>query len=147
MLGKGRSVTIRDVKSVLTFAIASLLLISPGDPVQIGFEILADFDYAEGMELPLEVVNFDEQKVVIPGFMQAEDETDEDVEFFMLINDACGCEGTPKLNEIVFCEMPEGETTRILPGNVKITGTLLVGEERLEDVVIGIYFLQVDKIE
>lgn len=139
--------TIRGVKSLLTAVVTSLLLICPGDPVQIGFEVLADFDYAEGMELPREVADLDESKVVIPGFMQAEDETDEDVEFFMLINDACGCEGTPKLNEIVFCEMPEGEITRILPGNVKITGTLLVGEERQDDAVIGIYFLRVDKIE
>lgn len=118
-----------------------------GDPIEVGFARLASFEYREGMELPAEVTELHGKKVRISGFMQAEDDGTGEVESFLLINDACGCQGTPKLNEIVFCEMPEGESTRILPGVVTVEGTLYVGEEKEDGVVLGIYFLDVEKVE
>ena len=65
----------------------------------------------------------------------------------MLINDSCGCQGTPKLNEIVYCAMPEETNTKVLPGVIKITGKLFVGEEKEGEDVVGIYYLDVEKIE
>lgn len=118
-----------------------------GDPIEVGFTRLAGFEYQEGMELPAEVTELDGKTVRISGFMQAEDDGTGEVESFLLINDACGCQGTPKLNEIVFCDMPEGESTKILPGVVTVEGTLYVGEEKEDGVVLGIYFLDVEKVE
>jgi hypothetical protein len=66
---------------------------------------------------------------------------------FLLVNDACGCTGTPKMNEIVFCSMPEGTTTEIKNGVVQVTGTLYVGEQKEEDEVIAIYVMDVDSIQ
>ena len=117
------------------------------DPIEVGFSKLAGFDYVEGMKLPEEVTKLDEKSVTVSGFMQREDAGDGPTEFFMLINDACGCDGTPMLNEIVFCAMPEGEPTEIQPGVVSITGTLYVGEETDDDVVVSLYSLDVDSVD
>jgi hypothetical protein len=126
-----------------------LLLALPGgdDPVAVDFATLSDFTYTEGMELPASVTKYDERQIVITGFMRRETDGSGEVEFFMLINGACDCDGTPKLNEILFCAMPEGETTKILSGTVKLTGTLYVGEEEEDGEVIGLYAMDVDKIE
>lgn len=130
-------------------AALGLTLFLPPDPTEVDFQVLSGFEYEEGMELPAEVTQHNEETVVVAGFMRREDEAaspDEEVEYFMLVNDACGCEGTPKLNEIVFCAMPEGETTKILPGIVKVTGTLYVGEEKEDDIVLALYTMDVDSI-
>ncbi len=121
----------------------------PGDdPETVDFSVLSGFEYQEGMELPTEVTQHDEKTIKLSGFMRREDGADgEEVEFFMLVNDACGCEGTPKLNEIVFCALPEGETTKILPGTIEITGTLYVGEEKEDDIVLALYTMDVDSID
>jgi hypothetical protein len=117
------------------------------EPKAVGFDVLASFDYVEGMELPAEVTKLDGVEVVVPGFMRREDGGAGATQYFMLISDNCGCTGTPKLNEIVFCAMADGETTEIQPGSVKVTGTLWVGEEKEDGVVIGIYGLDVKSIQ
>jgi hypothetical protein len=133
---------------VLPCALALLGLGPSGDdPVAVGFAVLAGFDYVEGEPLPGEVTKLDQQKVKISGFMRREDGGSGPCEYFMLVNDACGCQGTPKLNEIVFCAMPEGETAEIAAAVVAITGTLYVGETKEDGVVVGIYDLDVDSID
>lgn len=131
-----------------TWPICLALLLAPAtEPPMVGFDQLAGFDYQVGMALPQSVTKYDQQTVRLTGFMARETEGTGQVEFFLLINDACGCEGTPKLNEIVYCAMPEGETTEILPGTVTVTGTMFVGEQSEEGIVIGIYALDVDAIK
>jgi len=129
-----------------------LLLSAPArEPVELDFSLLAGFDYVEGMRLPPDIMRHDEAKVIVSGFMRAESTIDpatgEEVEFFMLVNDGCGCEGTPKMNEIVFCAMPEGKTTELQPGIVKVTGKFFAGELKEDGVVIALYTLDVDDIE
>lgn len=140
---------IRGMKLALATALGAALLLPTGDPTQVDFATLSGFDYVEGMELPTEVTQFDEEIVEISGFMKREDGVSarsDEVEYFMLVNDACGCEGTPKLNEIIFCAMAEGETTRILPGIVKVTGQMYVGEEVDDGVVLALYTMDVDSL-
>ena len=137
----------------MKLALASLLglvLIGgpPGDPIKVDFEVLSGFDYTEGMELPAEVTAYDEKKVTVAGFMRKENDGDpDDVEYFMIVNDACGCEGEPKLNEVVFCAMPEGQTTEIFSGIVEVTGKLFVGEDKDEGVVLSLYTMDVESIK
>jgi len=92
-------------------------------------------------------VAFDQEVVRISGFMQPEIEGEEEVEFFMIVDDACGCEGTPKLNEILFCAMPGGEATEVLSGSVTVEGTLHVGEQVVDGEVVALYSLDVDSVE
>jgi len=117
------------------------------DPIATSFTTLAGFDFKPGMTLPTEVTALDGKTVRVQGFMQPETDGETDLVYFLLINDACGCQGTPKLNEILYCAMPEGETTKLLPGVVKVTGTLYVGEEKEGEEVVGLYYLDVDTIE
>src|SRR5690606_33463427 len=92
------------------------------EPEPVGFPVLAGFEYKEGMTLPKEVTNLDEKVVEIRGFMRREFAGSGPVNSFMLINDACGCNGTPMMNEIVFCTLPDGVTMEVLTGVVTVTG-------------------------
>lgn len=98
------------------------------------------------MTLPETVTKYDGKLVQITGFMKREDGGDGETEEFLLVNDACGCNGTPKLNEIVFCAMPEGQKAKIQAGVVKMTGTLHIAEEKDGDDVLSLYTLDVDKL-
>jgi hypothetical protein len=131
----------------LRLLLPALLLLAADDPLKVGFAKLAGFDYQDGMTLPKEVTALDEKVVEIRGFMQRESPGSDPVNTFLLINDACGCNGTPKLNEIVFCTLPDGVTTDIKPGVVTVTGKLYVGEEKEDGVVIMIYQLDADTVK
>jgi hypothetical protein len=131
----------------LRLLLPALLLLAADDPLKVGFAKLAGFDYQEGMKLPKEVTDLDEKQVEIRGFMQRETPGSEPVNSFLLINDACGCNGTPKLNEIVFCTLPDGVTTEVKPGVVTVTGKLYVGEEKEDGVVIMLYQLDADTVK
>ncbi len=134
--------------SLRLLSLATLLFCARSeDPIATSFTTLAGFDFTPGVQLPQEVVDLDDKTVRVQGFMQAEKDGDTDLSYFLLINDACGCQGTPKLNEIIYCAMPESHTTKLLPGLVKITGKLFVGEEKEGEDVVGLYYLDVDKIE
>jgi len=134
--------------SARNLAALAVLLAPPGeDPIEVDFASLSDFDYREGMTLPAHVTRLDTKKIRISGFMRSEDGSNGPTEFFMLINDACGCAGTPFLNEIVFCAMPPGQKVDIEPGTVELTGTLYVGEVREDGVVISLYEMDVDTVQ
>ena len=124
-----------------------LLALSGDDPIKTSFAVLAGFTWTEGGKLPKEVTDLDEKVVTISGFMQREVPGSGPVEQFLLINDACGCNGTPKMNEIVFCTLPAGVTMEIKPGVVYVTGKLYVGEEKEDGVVVMIYQMDADVVK
>ncbi len=135
--------------AILTSLVFALLPAAApvAEPTEINFGVLAGFDYEEGMTLPKEVSKLDQKLVSVSGFMATEDGSEGDVAYFIIINDACGCEGTPKMNEMIFCAMPEGETTKLKDGRVTVTGKFYVGEEKEEGVVISLYGLEVDSVK
>jgi hypothetical protein len=131
-----------------TLALMSgLLLLPPQDPVKTSFAVLSSFTWEAGSKLPDEVTKLDDKVVVISGSMRREVPGGDPVEEFMLVNDACGCTGTPKMNEIVFCVMPEKKTTDIKPGIVTVKGHLYVGEQKEGGDVWCIYQLDVESIQ
>jgi hypothetical protein len=66
---------------------------------------------------------------------------------FLLVNEACGCNGSPKMNEIVFCTLPDGVTMDPLPGVVTATGKFYVGEEKEDGVVVMLYQMDADTVK
>jgi hypothetical protein len=50
------------------------------------------------------------------------------------------------LNEIIFCMLPDGVTMDLKPGIVKVTGTLYIGEEKEDDIVIMLYQMDADTV-
>ncbi|MCC6672232.1 MAG: DUF3299 domain-containing protein [Planctomycetes bacterium] len=133
-------------RQALLLTLLGLLVPATEDPVRVGFSELANFEYTPGMQLPKEILKYNARRVEISGFMKREDGLDGETEYFLLINDACGCNGTPKLNEIVFCAMPAGQKTAIRPGTVHVTGTLDISEEKEDGVVVSLYGLEVESI-
>jgi hypothetical protein len=123
-----------------------LLACLGNDPISVGFGKLAGFDYTEGMTLPTEVSDLHEKVVTVRGFMRREVPGSGPMNAFMLVNDACGCTGTPKMNEIVFCTLPDGVTTDEKTGLVTVTGKLYVGEEKEEGVVVMRYQMDADTV-
>lgn len=128
-------------------ALCALFAPLVGEPVEVDFAALSDFVFTPGMTLPAHVTKLDKQTVRISGFMMREDGGDGPTEYFMLVNDACGCQGTPKLNEILFCAMPQGQTATLRPGTVHVVGTLYVGEVEEDGATIALYCVDVDQIE
>lgn len=124
-----------------------LLACLGNDPISVGFGKLAGFDYTEGMTLPTEVSDLDEKVVTVRGFMRREVPGSGPMNAFMLVNDACGCTGTPKMNEIIFCTLPDGVTTDEKTGLVTVTGKLYVGEEKEEGVVVMLYQMDADTVK
>jgi hypothetical protein len=123
-----------------------LLACLGNDPISVGFGKLAGFDYTEGMTLPTEVSDLHEKVVTVRGFMRREVPGSGPMNAFMLVNDACGCTGTPKMNEIIFCTLPDGVTTDEKTGLVTVTGKLYVGEEKEEGVVVMLYQMDADTV-
>ncbi|MBL8726338.1 MAG: hypothetical protein JNK49_20005 [Planctomycetes bacterium] len=132
------------LRSALLLALAALPL---GDPIKTSFSVLAGYTYEEGKALPKEITNLDEQVVSISGFMMRETPGSNPVNQFLIINEACGCNGTPKLNEVVFCTLPEGQTMEIKPGIVSVTGKFYVGEVKEEGVVVMLYQIDADVVQ
>ncbi|MBL8755722.1 MAG: DUF3299 domain-containing protein [Planctomycetes bacterium] len=128
-------------------ALLALLAWAATDPIKVGFDKLAGFEWKEGTTLPKSVTDLDEKVVTIRGFMQREVPGSGPVNQFMLINDACGCNGTPKMTEIVFCTLPDGVTMDVKPGVVTVTGKLYVGEEKEDDVVVMLYQMDADTVQ
>jgi hypothetical protein len=126
---------------------AVLMMSSPSDPRVVDFGLLAAFEYHEGMKLPAEVVELDRKEVRISGFMRGENGATDNLEFFMVVNEACGCAGEPKLNEVIFCAMPEGQRVNVAAAPVKVTGTLYVGEDKDGDYVLSLYRMEIRKID
>jgi hypothetical protein len=123
-----------------------ILSVPPSEPEPVGFPVLAGYDYKVGMTLPKEVTDLDEKEVQIRGFMRREFPGSGPVNSFMLINDACGCNGTPMMNEIVFCTLPEDVNIPLKTGVVTVTGKLYVGEVLEDGDVILVYAMDADTV-
>ena len=130
-----------------SFVLLPLLVLPMADPVKASFEELAGFEYAPGKPLPARVMAFDGKAVAISGFMQREVPGSGPVNEFLLVNSACNCNGTPKLNEIVFCTLPDGVTMDVLPGFVHVTGTMYVGEQKEDGEVVALYVMDADEVK
>jgi len=135
------------IRLPLTFLLLTTIGATPiQDPEPVGFPVLAGYEYEEGMTLPKEVADLNQKVVEIRGFMRREFAGSGPVNSFMLINDACGCMGTPMMNEIVFCTLPDGVEMELLTGVVTVTGKLYVGEEKEDGDVILIYAMDADTV-
>ena len=128
-------------------ALTAALALAVQDPEELSFTVLAGFTYTEGMPLPQEVLAYDEKVVTISGFMQREFPGGGPVNQFLLVNEACGCEGSPMMNEVVFCALPEDVTTEVVTSIVEVTGKLYVGEQKEEGIVIMLYTMDADSIK
>jgi len=140
-----RRATLLRVKNALL--LLPLLGLPVDEPIKTSFAVLASYTYVEGMVLPKEVTALHQKEVDISGFMLREVPGSGPVGEFMLINDACGCVGTPKLNEIVFCALPDGVTMDIKPGVVHVRGKLYVGEEKVDGAVVSVYVMDADTVQ
>ena len=135
------------IRLPLTFLLLTTIGAMPiQNPEPVGFPVLAGYEYKEGMTLPKEVADLNKKVVEIRGFMRREFAGSGPVNSFMLINDACGCMGTPMMNEIVFCTLPDGVEMELLTGVVTVTGKLYVGEEKEDGDVILIYAMDADTV-
>jgi hypothetical protein len=123
-----------------------LLLLLGDEPKKTSFAVLGGYVWTEGMTLPKDVRALDNQQVDISGFMVREVPGSGPVSTFLLINDACGCNGTPKMNEIVYCALPEGTTMDVKPGIVHVVGKLYVGEQKEDGAVVALYSMDADSV-
>ena len=61
------------MKLGLAAIFCSALAFGPPEPPEVGFDVLAGFDYEQGMDLPDEVTQYHQKTVKVNGFMKRED--------------------------------------------------------------------------
>jgi hypothetical protein len=134
----------------------------PEAPQTLTFETLASFEYlppdpeVAGSEIkslasiPEEIKKLDGLRVSVEGYMLPLEYADEGVRAFLLSRHQMGCcfGVLPKPNELVECEMPEGEIAPYVSYmTVIVTGKLRVGpKEGASTVLSGIYRLEGPKV-
>ncbi len=123
-----------------------LLAFAADEAIDVGFDVLAGFEYKEKMELPESVTKFDGKLVNVQGFPRSFDGESEDLKEFWLVSQNCDCEGQPKWNEMIFCTMPEGMTISIDDEPVRLQGILSVGELWDGEYLVSVYRMKVTKL-
>ncbi len=126
--------------------LASFRSVGGEKATDVDFSVLAGFTYKEGMTLPAEIRKLDGKLVRVVGFLRNEEQQTECEEFW-LVNQNCDCQGGPKMNEWIFCTMPEGETVDLGDEPGVVLGRLHVGEEKEGEFVVSLYRLEVQKVD
>ncbi|MEZ5989768.1 MAG: DUF3299 domain-containing protein [Planctomycetota bacterium] len=131
---------------LLALATILLLPLRGDDPKDLDFQVLSGFEYTQGMDLPKKVKDLHGKKVKLTGFGRSADGEVKDVGWFWLVNQNCDCEGAPKMNEMVFAILSEGETIDLKDEPIKVEGTLSVGEDKDGEYVLSLYRMAVTKV-
>ena len=123
-----------------------LMLAGPtwSEPEEVEILTLTSIDYKEGEELPDEVKDLDGKHIKIEGFF--DNDTSEGSTTFLLVNDGCGCEGSPKIHHFIEVTLESG-TTGYRPDRVTVVGTLSVGEVKEDGYVVSLYRLSAESVK
>ena len=107
------------------------------------------FDAQSGTlnDVPPKYRELNGQKVVFEGEMYADNAAVEARQFQLVYSIAkCCFGGPPKVQERVFCNVPNDKTVALLPGRARVTGTLHIDAKKDGDNVVSLYTLDVDKV-
>jgi hypothetical protein len=133
-----------------------------GDYAHVSFEALAGFEYDPYLlldapsddgkppeQIPPAVKALNGRKIAVEGFMVPVQMVKEDVRYFLLVrNQMLCCFGVAVgMNEWIYITMAEGTHARYVPDvPVMVYGTLKVGEEIRDGIVMSIYRMDGDKL-
>ena len=99
-------------------------------------------------DVPPQYRALDGQKVVLVGEMYSSVGAAEVSRFELVYSIAkCCFGGPPKVQERVFCVVPNDGTVPILGGQARVTGTLHVAAQKEGDTINSLYTLDVHKVE
>ena len=116
-----------------------------GKPLNITLHELGNFDYDENDDksIPADVKNLSGCTVIIPGVMLPLDQAGK-VTRFMLVNDMMSCcYGTaPKLQHVIYVELPKDKWIAATTDRIQIEGTLKVNVRREDGYVLSIFEMQ-----
>lgn len=113
------------------------------DPVVVDFQTLMSFEYEVGGGIPDEVLELDGQRIRIDGY--TDQNTPEGSRVFWLTSDACGCNGTPKLNHFVEVTLQRGKIG-YRPDLLTLEGDFSVGEVEEDGFIVSLYRLEVESL-
>lgn len=117
------------MRNPLLLAAATLCLsaaLPPEDPIEIQLTTLSEFDFAPGMELPKNVAELNNIRVIFEAYMHTD--TEDDTTTFFVVGNACQCAGVPLVNHFVEITLDSGITDH-RPGLITFEGLLDVSEE------------------
>jgi hypothetical protein len=107
------------------------------------------FDAQNGTvnDVPPQYRALDGQKVVLVGEMFSGTSYSEANRFQLVYSiQKCCFGGPPKVQERVFCVVPNNGSYQLLGGMAQVTGTLHVEAKKDGDKIISLYTLDIDKI-
>jgi hypothetical protein len=108
------------------------------------------FDAQNGSvnDVPPQYRGLDGQKVVLVGEMFSRQSFSEANRFELVYSiQKCCFGGPPKVQERVFCIVPNNGTVEIMGGQTRVTGTLHVKPKKDGDTINELYTLDVHKVE
>ena len=100
--------------------------------------------------IPLQIKTLNGAKIEIEGFMLSLEGEVDDLRTFMLLKDqmACCFGAIPLLNEWVYVKVPKNKRISSYQDElVTLYGTLRVGARFEDDMLTGIYHLELDRLE
>jgi hypothetical protein len=100
--------------------------------------------------IPDWVKKLDGAKVAVSGFMVPFDVQDDGVLSFSIVKSILICcfGQTPRVNENVMCQMPEGKPAKFLVNiPLRVSGTLHVAEVHEDGYLVSLYSMDVDAVE
>lgn len=99
-------------------------------------------------DVPAKYRELDGQKVLLIGEMYADNATSEANRFQLVYSIAkCCFGGPPKVQERVFCVVPNDGSVPLMGGQTRVTGTLHIAAKKEGDTVNSLYTLEVHKVE
>ena len=110
----------------------------------VEWKTLGGFDYTEGMQLPEEVRRLHGKKVVVAGYMYTLDEIENIKHFLVGERQWFRYSDVPNAHQIIEVTIDGRQGVEYSSPPVMLHGTLEVGEEMEEDMVISVYRLRLD---
>ena len=105
---------------------------------------LTQIEFVEGEPLPENIQKLDGKRIFMWGWMGPY--TMEQTSEFRLVSEECSCDGPPLVQHFVLIDLGE-KVTGYTPEQVKVTGTLQVGEEWKDGFLVSIYRFQAESLE
>ena len=122
---------------------------SQGKVVKVEFELLKSWTYIERQNTPIpnSIRKLDGQTVEMIGYMMPLSEV-KNITQFVLVPFLWGCcyGQPPAANHIMVVNMPEGQTSNYYNDQVRVRGTLHVGETRQDGHLVSLYTITAQSI-
>jgi len=124
-----------------------------GGYTQVNLKALGNFEFDNSNgtinDVPAKWRELDGKKLVLEGEIYAPNEASDEIHRFELVYNIQKCcfNGPPKVQERVFCIVPDGKTAQYVSGTARVKGTLHINVKSDMGKINALYVLDVHSVE